>query len=622
MRLSHRIASSPQEPAIQDSFESGTENSIWSPEPKRSWTPVGESPTWELAASTLYGPAAVALTSSLGEHKALAEYLRLSGRPEPEKDAEWLASRDWGPLTPVQVAPFYVLGHRQYPRELENRDELIESTLEEVGKRLDWGMMKEIPLQERLELIHHLMEEIPVQPTETIVDWDKSEWDYGVMTYEALGRVGDLQEVTQYDKDQDVGFNVGTENWTGHFAPPAERPTRRESTEDYTRYLKMVLGSEGRRDPKRVHGDDHDALSCCKIVYNGFQRDPEKTRTFEELLGVTASPWASYGFTEMAHALPESGREEFQDHVIGLYRGLRENNKEEPLSQIDEERWLEPYIQWSYQVASLKPAEQTLADGLKEAEPQWREIRSSFPRYAHMEIYGQVNDLAQPGQSVAQTFQHYLDLNRRLGGAKHSMSGLYASMDVVPQAKTVRGPGESLRDSVERLVESQELLQKAGFEGKPAREMLQGLLAGTTGPVDGLKEALQVAGPVAAKASLPPKVMGQLLKIAMQDEHPTPERVQGLVDQYQLTGDLEGLAKVKERIESDLKAGILEGEVEELLKRFEEEARLQSLLVSDPEKVVKLAYDALAPDRAEAMEVEIDQGADYITIGGITLERM
>ena len=626
----HRMASVPQQAngseSPPDEASVSEAAKLWTPQRPQGSSPAGTSPGWELAVTTLHGPAAVALGASIGEEKALAEYLRVSGRPEPDKDAEWLNSKDWGILTPRQVAPFYVLGHEQYPPELENRDELIELTLQEVGKRLDWGMMKELPMEERLELVYHLMEEIPVQPTETITGWDSSEWDYGVMTYEALGRVGDLNKVVHREESQKVGFNVGTENWTGHFSPPEVRPSRKESTQDYTRYLRMVTHAEGRQSNRRVWGDDHHALSACNIVYNGLQRDPEKTQTFETLLQVTGSPWASYGYTEMVHALPEADHKDFENHVIGVYRELRQKSgaaAQEKISQVDEEKRLEPFIQWSYHVASLKRSDQTVDQALQEAEPQWQELRSSLPRMAHLEVYKQVGMMREPGQSAAESVQTFLDMNKRLRGQGRALDGLYKSMDIVPEAQKIRGPEETLGQTVNRLIEGRELLSQAGITGKPAGELLQGLLSGTTGPLEGFTETLETAAPIAAEAQLPPKVMGQLLKMAMQEsEQPLKDRVEGLVDQYRLTGDLEGMEKIRERIVADVAAGKLEGRVDDLFEEFEQQARLQSLLVDDPERIVKLAYDALAPERAEDLEIDIEEGIDCITIGSITLDRM
>ena len=652
-----RTASSPKpapdSEAVADLF---TPSEVTAEVKPKSWTPPSQSPKWQMALASLPGALAVGLHAGTQENTQLAEYLEAAGRPNPKEEAAYLQAGDWGAMSAEQAAPFYVLGHQQYPPDLENRDELIELSLQELGRYLERGMMGEVPFDKRLELCYHLLENIPVQPTETILDFEgNSEWSYPVFTSEAYTRVSDLHKIATSEKEEKIGFHVGAQMWNGQFSPPSEPVDRETATTDYTRYLHLVTHAEGRVDPKRVWGDDHNAMSACNVVYNGFQRDPDKTATFESFLKLTGAPWASYGYTEMSHALPESDREQFNDHLTNLYREVREKRgtaPQEKLSQIDEEKYVESKIQWAYQVASGRAPDQSVTEALEQAQPLYREFVSTFPRMAHMEAYSHMKALREPGQSFNDVFPQYMQFNQQLRGSGDALDGLYATMDLfeasdnpktdiqplvaqmtrLPEdrwvgkkalklAGAIKGSNEELHESLERLVDGHLILAEGGLVPEQAQQLLGSLYGGTEGPQDGVPQALAVVVEAVEPGSMPAEVMGTLVKTALSsDKSNAHERIQELAHQYTLTGEIDGLDKIRGRIESDLEKGVLDGKADQLFDSFQHHARLQSLMTDDFDKIIENAYDAIRPPEIDSSDIVIEE--DYVSIGGILLDRM
>ncbi|MGE0491623.1 MAG: hypothetical protein AB7S38_20595 [Vulcanimicrobiota bacterium] len=646
----HSISSQPPTEAPTDTVASSLE-ALPPPTVAPNWSKVGQSPRWELAMATLPPTLAVALNSTARD--GLLDYFQQAGRPHPQADAEWLRGRDWGDLTCEQMAPFYGLAQNQYPPNLGNREELIEASLHDLQAWLERGLLAEVPMEERLALCFHLMEQVPAQPSETITGEDSSEWSYGVITSDAFGRLHDVLEVAREDRHQEVGFHVGAEHWSGKFSPPEQPPTTREALEDYTRYLSMVTHAEGRKSSLRQWNDDHHAFSACNVVYNGLQRDPDKVRTFEKFLSVLGTPWSSYGLTEMSHSLSGPDRGEFEDHVIKTYRDLRKANANSPqdsLQQIDEEKKLEPFLQFSYQCAALKAGDQSVGQSLQACQDLWPKVAGSFPRYGQLEVYAQVAALRQPGEGFRQPLERFFVLNEALRGQGRPLDGLYASKDLLAAAHDPatempalvqqfqrlgndrragkemlamavanRAENEPTADSLKRLVDHFEVLRQAGLDERAAKQVLATVVAATVGPVDGLPALLRSTVPAAVRAAIPSSVLGQLLAHT-RGKPEGPGEALKLIEQYSLTGSLDGLDRVRERIANDVADGKLKGRVDELFEEFCQQARLHSLLEPDRNKVVEQSYRALQP--VTFVDLKIEEDADTVSIGGITLDRL
>ncbi|MCA9791766.1 MAG: hypothetical protein KC910_08220 [Candidatus Eremiobacteraeota bacterium] len=622
-----------------------------SPTVAPNWSQVGQSPRWELAMAALPPTVAVALHSTTRD--GLVEYFQQTGRPDPQADAEWLRSRDWGELTCEQMAPFYGLAQDQYPANLGNRQELIEASLHDLQAWLKRGFLDELPREERLPMCFHLMEQIPAQPSETITGEDSSQWRYPVITTDAFDRVDDVIKAARYDRNEEVGFHVGAEQWTGKFSPPDQPPTTQEALEDYTRYLSMVTHAEGRKSSLRQWNDDHHAYSACNVVYNGLNREPAKVATFERLLSVLGSPWSSFGLTEMSHSLEGHDQRDFENHVLKVYRELRTQSGQSPQDssqQIAEGKKLEPFLQFSYQCAALKAPGQSLEQSLQACQDLWPKVAGSFPRYGQLEVYAQVAALRQPGEGFQQPLERFLVLNEALRGQGRPLDGLYASKELLKATRDpatempalveqfqrlgadrragkqmlsmavgVRGESEQTADSLKRLVDHYEVLRQAGLEEKAAQQVLATVVAETSGPVVGLSELFQTTVPAAVAAQMPASVVGQLLRTARGKPEAGPE-VLKLVEQYSLTGALDGLDRIRERLANDVADGKLKGQVDNLFDEFCKQARLQSLLEPDRGKAVEQAYRALQP--VAFADLKLEEDADTISIGGITLDRL
>ncbi|MBI3929027.1 MAG: hypothetical protein HY319_26020 [Armatimonadetes bacterium] len=531
------------------------------------------------------GPADV-FQGAGSRREAAMEVLRDAGRPHPKRDLEWLSERFGDPPDLEDLARFYGLAQEMYAPDNPERNELIQTSLKSLRGFLDNGCVVEtyqggkliqveervrMTRPERVDALARLLRAIPPEKPEHVLQVGDS--------VNVLCRLREILDQKKEDIPSMFHVGGGTFNERHVAFPPLEepRPSMTRAVGDFLGYLHTITHAEGRRSPKLDWSDDHSAWSSVRIAYCALQREPEKVARFQRLLEVLQSPWHALAVESDLELVQPERRNDAEADLLSQVRSRRSQHgaPQNELETVDEGSWLNRASRvtcWSYALAGPgQPAEQTVGDATKTLE-QIHGITSSLEDKAFMLcMQGRA-----PGESTAAVAADLKAFTRNLWNRGHSTEGAFRIFELLTRVPAFHDDKKSCIDAFLQLRD-------------------------------------------AAPEGADPLLIEETLHRSAGDLEQFAQTFKELSDKLYLTGRIDGMEKLRERVENDLRNGTLSGSSEELMRALELLVRLHRTTAPTGEQAVDEAYAELRQARCRRPAIRVEPRR--VIIDGIALRR-
>ncbi|MEW6284533.1 MAG: hypothetical protein AB1758_38315, partial [Candidatus Eremiobacterota bacterium] len=496
----------------------------------------------------------------------------LAGRPDPAADVAWLQANLPAGADPVELCPFYLYGRKVYQ---ERRDDLLKLSMEGTHEwlNLSAGPLGSLSRSDRAGVILDLMRANPPQNP-----------DYVLHHGDVLRPLSHLDEIVNLPGPRRNGIGIGpfaSVQWEE--SPPASRLTFQEAVADYLGHLHRITHATGRRSHAQEWSDDHSAWNCVRLEQNFLHRDPDRVALFRELVSFYQSPWQAIGvLVELECVRPEDRRE------------VRTRLEEEVTARRERDGWPQDHLEATGEGDTVERLVKQLSLASK---------------------------VRQPRESLDDALEQLTLAVPALGDDL----GRYYPRQALEAAAAWRGPGEPLRQGVERLLEVHSQVRELESSDHPwdlqrDLRLLEGLGRHRQDPQFG--DELRACLDHLQQARPEPGQGGPFLVAAFQRrrEEETPlQALQRFLQSWELTGTPEGLEEVRSRIAAALSSGQLEGTREEWMDRFSSRVLEIRLLQDDRARAAETALREILEFRDPGRQIG-DRG-NFLVVGGVRVRR-
>ncbi len=435
---------------------------------------------------------------------------------EARPEVEWLRSKVPGGK-PEELLGLYQLGRKLFPEDQPERDQMLAESLQRLRERLDhpWDFMADIPRNERVHIYERLVEVCPPKP-----EWALDHSDV-FRPLEFLHKLVNLSE------ESIQGFQLGPNgNYTFAQKPPQERISLTRAVDEYCEQLHRITHARGRESAAQDWSDDHSAWSAVNLEHNALGNDPEQVATFRELLSYYQCPWSSMAVLQTSQGVPEPRRAEYFQELDQRMTTRR-----------NEKGWPQNFLEASAEGGTVHHVS------------RWVALAVTARR---------------EGESLASTEQ---ELEAAARTMDRDLRQWYP-LETLAAAVTIRTPEESTTSALARFQSAYQLLhEQPGMTASTAFDMARQIGSQNPGFLTDLAECSAYLRSLGLPKEHTAAALEHALQADKQGRSPI-EALRGYLRGFELTGEVDGLDRVRQQLEEGVRTGRLQGSSEELMSRF------------------------------------------------------
>ncbi|GMU54375.1 MAG: hypothetical protein AMXMBFR33_35210 [Candidatus Xenobia bacterium] len=485
---------------------------------------------------------------------------------EASPEVEWLRSKVPGGK-PEELLGLYQLGRKLFSEDQPQRDQMLAESLQRLHERIDQpkGFMADVPRNERVHIYERLVEACPPKP----------EW---VLDHSDVFRpLEHLHKLANLSEESVQGFQVGPSgNYTFVQKPSGQPISLTRAVDEYCEQLDRITHARGRKSAAQDWSDDHSAWSAVNLEHNALGNDPEQVATFRELLSFYQCPWASMAVLQTSQGVAEQRRAEYFQEL-----------EQRMVTRRDEKGWPQSHL------------EANAEGGFVHHVSRWVALAVTARR---------------EGESLAASEQ---DLEAAARSMDRDLRRWYP-LETLAAAVTIRTPEESTTSALGRFQSAYQLLQEQpGMSASTAFDMARQIGSQNPGFLDDLAECSAYLRSLGLPREHTAAALEHALQADKQGRSPL-EALRGYLKGFELTGELDGLDKVRQQIEEGVQTGRLQGSSEELMSRFLWRLEQLQLLTSDRRGSTQQALSELFEGHTAGLQV--GQVGQSFVLGGTRLK--
>lgn len=485
---------------------------------------------------------------------------------EERPDVAWLQRHVPG-ADPGELRGLYQIGRRVFAENVPEREQMLAESLQRLHERIDkpGGFMADVPRAERIQIYERLVEACPPKP-----EWVLDHSDV-FRPLEFLHKTITLEEETL------AGYSLGPNDHRNFLQkPPQHRVTLGQAVDEYCQQLERITHARGRESSAQDWSDDHSAWSAVNIEHTALQSDPEQVATFRGLISLYQSPWNAMGVLQDSQGVPAERRQEYFDQL-----------EQRTVARREQEGWPQNHL------------EANKEGGWLHHQSRWVQLSVTARR---------------EGESLQATEQ---DLEAAAASMDRNLRKWYP-LETLHAAVAIRGPQEGTSEALGRFQSAYQLLQEQpGMNPSTAFDMARNISYQNPGFLNDLAECSAYLRRLGLPREHTAAALEHALQADRQGENPL-QSLRGYLRGFELTGELDGLDKVRQQIDQGVASGRLQGSSEELMSRFLWRVEQLQLLTSDRRGSTQQALDELFEGHTAGLQV--GQVGQSFVLGGTRLK--
>lgn len=485
---------------------------------------------------------------------------------EARPDVAWLERHVPG-ANAGELRGLYQIGRRIFAEDQPERDQMLAESLQRLHERIDQprGFMVDVPRSERVQIYERLVEACPPKP-EWVLDHS-----------DVFSPLDHLHKIVNLNEESTAGYSLGPNDHRNFVQkPPQQRITLGQAVDEYCQQLERITHARGRESSALDWSDDHSAWSAVNIEHNALQNDPEQVATFRGLLSFYQSPWNAMGVLQDSQGVPAGRRQDYFDQLEQrtLARREKEGFPQNHLEASKEGGWLHHQSRWVQLAVTAR----------------------------------------RDGESLETTEQ---DLNATATSMDRDLRQWYP-LETLHAAVAIRGQQESTASALGRFQSAYQLLQEQpGMTASTAFDMARNISYENPAFLNDLAECSAYLRQLGLPKEHTAAALEHALQADRQGENPL-QSLRGYLRGFELTGEMDGLDKVRAQIDQGVASGRLQGSSEELMSRFLWRLEQLQLLSSDRQGSTQRALDEMFEGHTAGLQV--GQVGQTFVLGGTRLK--